>query len=103
MKSSSIKEMEPSEGPSQPGGPEKASECCFFGQKVGVSKLENQVSSVQWPLLTKKQKYKKLKRRNVSLFTCWMTKSVLFFFSFFVPQASQLDIRFLGNSVEMHP
>ena len=68
MKSSSIKEMEPSEGPSQPGGPEKASECCFFGQKVGVSKLENQVSSVQWPSLTKKQRDKKLLNVSFTFF-----------------------------------
>ena len=68
VKCSTIKDMEPSEGPNGLGGPKMDARCCFFGQWVGISKLENQVSSVQWPSLTKKQRDKKLLNVSFTFF-----------------------------------
>ena len=41
--------------------------CCFFGRKVGISSLENRVSSVQWPSLTKRQREEKVREPRVSV------------------------------------
>lgn len=43
------------------------SQCCYFGEKLGISALQNDLNDVKWPSLTKRQQEEKLHHPELAL------------------------------------